>query len=99
MQAIVFDQAGEPGDVLRLADVVTPTAHDGEVLVKVSARPLHPADLAFIRGQYRIRPSFPQIAGLEGVGMVIAGPTGTAFSPGSRVAFRWPGAWAEIAAV
>jgi NADPH:quinone reductase len=99
MQALVFDQAGEPADVLRLADMAPPPLQDGHVLVQVAARPLHPADLAFIRGQYRIRPDFPQVAGLEGAGTVIAGPTGTAFDPGSRVAFRWPGSWAEMAAV
>jgi NADPH:quinone reductase-like Zn-dependent oxidoreductase len=98
MQALVFDQAGEPADVLRLADRARP-AQDGHVLVQVAARPIHPADLAFIRGQYRIRPAFPQVAGLEGAGTVIAGPAGTAFGAGSRVAFRWPGSWTEIAAV
>jgi NADPH:quinone reductase len=30
---------------------------------------------------------------------VIAGPAGTTFGPGTRVAFRWPGSWAEVAAV
>jgi NADPH:quinone reductase len=99
MQALAFDRAGEPTNVLRLVDRTPPSEQDGQVLVQVAARPIHPADLVFIRGQYRIRPDFPQIAGLEGVGTVIAGPTGDAFVPGSRVAFRWPGSWAEVAAV
>ena len=68
MQAIIFDHAGEPADVLRHADAAMPTPVDNQVLVKVVARPIHPADLAFIRGQYRVRPQFPQAAGLEGAG-------------------------------
>jgi NADPH:quinone reductase len=99
MQALVFDRAGDPADALRLVDRALPPEQDGHVLVRVAARPVHPADLAFIRGQYRVRPDFPQVAGLEGVGTVIAGPAGPTFGPGSRVAFRWPGSWAEVAAV
>jgi NADPH:quinone reductase-like Zn-dependent oxidoreductase len=99
MQAVVFDIAGEPRDALRLTEVPAPQPGEGEVLVKVTARPIQPADLAFIRGQYRLRPSFPQIAGLEGSGVVLARPGRVAIAPGTRVAFRWPGSWAEVAAV
>jgi NADPH:quinone reductase-like Zn-dependent oxidoreductase len=98
MQALVFDRTGEPADVLRVAEVPDPVAESEWALVKVSARPIHPADLAFIRGQYRLRPSFPQIAGLEGSGVVI-GSSSPAFRPGMRVAFRYPGAWADVVAV
>jgi NADPH:quinone reductase-like Zn-dependent oxidoreductase len=98
MQAIVFDKASEPSDVLRVADIPDPVAEGEMAVVQVAARPIHPADLAFIRGQYRLRPAFPQIAGLEGSGIVVASPS-PAFRPGMRVAFRYPGAWAEIAAV
>lgn len=96
MQAIAFTTTGEPKDVLRLVDLPRPQPRPGEVLVEVTARPIHPADLAFIRGQYRLRPSFPQVAGLEGVGRVVDGGS---LAPGTRVAFRWPGTWAEFAAV
>jgi NADPH:quinone reductase len=99
MQAIVFNQAGEPGDVLRVADVASPRIGGGDVLVRVTARPIHPADLAFIRGQYRIRPDFPQVAGLEGAGVVVEGNGRAGFTQGTRVAFRSPGSWAELAVV
>jgi NADPH2:quinone reductase len=98
MQALVFDRAGEPADVLRIADIPDPVAKGEMALVRVVTRPIHPADLAFIRGQYRLRPSFPQVAGLEGAGTVIASPS-LAYRPGMRVAFRHPGSWAEVAAV
>ena len=70
-----------------------------QVLVKVVARPIHPADLAFIRGQYRVRPQFPQAAGLEGAGVVVKSPANAPFPVGTRIAFRYPGSWAEYAAV
>ena len=99
MKSILFRQAGEPANVLQYADAAEPKISDGQVLVKVTHRPIHPADLAFIRGQYRVRPSFPQVAGLEGVGVVVGSPAGAPFETGSRVAFRYPGSWAELACV
>ena len=99
MKSILFRQAGEPANVLQYADAAEPQISDGHVLVKVTHRPIHPADLAFIRGQYRVRPSFPQVAGLEGVGVVVGSPAGAPFATGSRVAFRHPGSWAELACV
>jgi NADPH2:quinone reductase len=97
MEAIIFDRVGEPADVLRHTEVAVPA--DSQVLVKVVARPIHPADLAFIRGQYRARPQFPQAAGLEGAGVVVKSPANAPFPIGTRVAFRYPGSWAEYAAV
>jgi NADPH:quinone reductase-like Zn-dependent oxidoreductase len=97
MQAIVFDRAGEPADVLQHTDLAVPD--ENQALVKVVARPIHPADLAFIRGQYRVRPQFPQAAGLEGAGVVVKSPTNARLPVGTRVAFRYPGSWAEYAAV
>jgi NADPH:quinone reductase len=99
MKSILFRQAGEAADVLQYADAAEPQISDGHALVKVTSRPIHPADLAFIRGQYRVRPSFPQVAGLEGVGVVVGSPAGAPFATGSRVAFRYPGSWAELACV
>jgi NADPH:quinone reductase-like Zn-dependent oxidoreductase len=99
MQAIVFSKPGEPGDVLELRDVAEPTANAGEVVIEVSARPIHPSDLFFVRGHYRIRPALPQIAGLSGVGRVVAGDPACGVAPGTRVAFRSPGAWAERVSV
>jgi NADPH:quinone reductase-like Zn-dependent oxidoreductase len=98
MRAILFDQPGEPEQVLRMADVPAPVLHAQEQRVRVTARPIQPADRFFIRGQYRIRPILPQVAGLEGVGVVLDGPTGP-FAKGTRVAFRSPGSWAELVAV
>jgi NADPH:quinone reductase-like Zn-dependent oxidoreductase len=99
MKSILFGKAGEPVDVLRFEDVADPRISDGHVLVKVACRPIHPADLAFIRGQYRVRPNLPQVAGLEGAGVIVGSQAGSTFVTGSRVAFRHPGSWAELACV
>ena len=99
MKALVFRSAGEPRDVLEYADVPDPVATDGHAVVRVVMGPVHPADLAFIRGQYRVKPAFPQVAGLEATGTIVAAPANAPFGPGTRVAFRHPGAWAEQASV
>src|SRR5258708_13395120 len=99
MQAIIFDRAGEAADGRRHGDAAVRVPDGNQALVKVMARPIHPADLAFIRGQYRVRPQFPQAAGLEGAGVVVKSPANAPFPVGTRVAFRYPGSWAEYAAV
>ncbi len=99
MQAVAFDRMGEPEDVLAVVDVPAPEPRPGQVVVRVVVRPIHPADFMFIRGTYRVAPHLPQVAGLEGAGVVVA--TGDGVDRGwlgRRVAFRSPGAWAEFAA-
>lgn len=99
MRALVFEQTGDPVAVLKLTDVADPTPAHGQALIEVTARPIHPADSAFVRGQYRVAPRLPQVAGLEGAGVVLQPAEGSRLRAGMRVAFRWPGAWAERAAV
>ncbi|MHB1605858.1 MAG: alcohol dehydrogenase catalytic domain-containing protein [Leptospirales bacterium] len=98
MRAVIFEQSGNAETVLAVRDMPIPVPDRGQVLVRVAARPIQPADFLFIEGRYRINPAFPQLAGLEGVGTVIAcGSEVTGLEPGMRVAFRAPGAWAEFA--
>lgn len=97
MQALVFQQAGEALDVLALREVAAPRPGPGQALVKVEVSPVHPADFSFVRGTYRVRPVFPQVAGLSGAGRIVEVGVGVDLSPGTRVAFRAPGAWAERA--
>jgi NADPH:quinone reductase-like Zn-dependent oxidoreductase len=99
MRALVFDRIGDAREVLSLCEVTEPRPGAGEVLVRVEARPIHPADWSFIRNTYRIRPKLPQIAGLSGAGRIVAVGDGVELKPGTRVAFRWPGSWAELVAV
>lgn len=98
MQAIVFDQSGEPESVLALRDISSPSPNADQVLLRVSARPIQPADFLFIQGRYRIKPEFPQVAGLEGAGTIVSCGRGvSSHKVGDRVAFRSKGTWAEYA--
>jgi NADPH2:quinone reductase len=72
MNAVVFERPGAASERLELQEVDTAVPRGDEVLVRVEARPIHPADFMFIEGRYRIEPSFPQIAGLEGSCTVVA---------------------------
>jgi NADPH2:quinone reductase len=99
MQAIRFERTGDPSEVLTLGESPEPNPTAGQVLVEVEARNILPADASFVRGTYRVRPTLPQVAGLEGAGRVVAVGPGVSVAIGTRVAFRWPGAWAERIAV
>ena len=58
MKAVLFTRFGPP-DVLRIEDVPTPTPTDDEVLVRVRAASLNPADWHFMRGTPLVgRPAF-----------------------------------------
>lgn len=96
MQAILFERAGEPAEVLQLREVPQPEITDQQVLVAVKARPFNPSDEYFIKGVYRKKPAFPQIAGLEASGIISkTGAAVTRFKVGDHVAFRALNTWAE----
>src|ERR1700751_4545603 len=61
MKAIVQDRFGPP-EGLRLADTGVPEVEDGDVLIRVHAAALNPADWHILRGD-------PLIARLMGVGL------------------------------
>lgn len=103
MRSIIYHQYGEPAEVLRVTEVPElPAPAEGEVLIRVHSRPVHPGDLIGIRGRYRApgntAPVGPDGArpGFEGVGVIEAVGAGVDLSPGTRVAFfpvRW--AWSD----
>jgi NADPH:quinone reductase-like Zn-dependent oxidoreductase len=98
LQAVVFERAGQAEDVLQVRDVLPPAPAAGQVLIEVAARPIHPADFMFIAGRYRVAPVYPQTAGFDGVGRIVAcAPDVNHPLPGTRVAFRHPDAWAKLA--
>ena len=98
MQAVIFERAGRPEEVLAVREAPEPVPGREQVLIRVEARAIQPADFLFIEGRYRAKPAFPQVAGLEGSGRVVAcGEGAEGFPAGTRVAFRSTGAWAELA--
>jgi NADPH:quinone reductase-like Zn-dependent oxidoreductase len=100
MLAAVFDRAGPLGEVVRVREVPIPVPGPGEVLVRVHAASIHPADGMFAEGRYRVKPRFPQVAGLVGSGTIVDDDRAAqGLAAGTRVAFRRAGAWAEYCCV
>jgi len=100
VKAVVFSESGGP-EVLRLADVPTPTPGPREVLLDVRATALNRADLLQRRGLYPPPPGASEILGLECSGVVAAlGPGASRFAVGTRVmALLAGGGYAEQVAV
>lgn len=69
-QYIVFHEFGTPEDVLKVERKAVTAPGQGEILVRMIARPINPSDLIPIRGSYSHRISLPCIPGYEGIGIV-----------------------------
>ncbi len=105
MKAIVQDRFGGP-DVLRLSDIGRPEAGAGEVLVRVHAAALNPADWHILRGDPRVarlmgvgltRPK-ARVAGIDVAGVVeAAGANVRGLAIGDQVLGFGRGAFAEYA--
>ncbi len=65
MQAWQVHELGEPGEVMRLADVERPTPGEGQVLLRVRAADINFPDALMCRGQYQVRPPLPFTPGVE----------------------------------
>jgi NADPH:quinone reductase-like Zn-dependent oxidoreductase len=108
MKAFVRDRFGSP-DVLRLEEVDRPVPGSGEVLVRVRATSVQPADWHSLRGEPRVarlmgmglRVPKLRILGADVAGVVEAvGPGVTGFSPGDEVfAMVEGGGFAEYVSV
>jgi NADPH:quinone reductase len=96
MKAIQFDRLGG-AEVLELRDVPAPELRPGTVLVRNRAIALNYGDVFFIRGQYLVKPSFPDTPGMEAAGVIEAvAPDVRELAPGTRVAYIGMGAFAEL---
>ncbi|MFD9024269.1 alcohol dehydrogenase catalytic domain-containing protein [Streptomyces parvulus] len=102
MRTIAHDRYGEADQVLRLSELPRPPVPEaGEVRVRVLSRPIHPGDLAGVRGALgatQRRFARPRVPGLEGMGLVeTVGEDVRHLRPGQRVAFfPVPGTWSEL---
>ena len=99
MKALIFSRTGAPSNVLEYAEIEKPVPGPNDVLVKMLASPIHPADSMFIRGQYRLRPEFHQKAGLEGAGIIEEAGNNVNIRKGTLVAFLYRNAWAEYVVI
>jgi NADPH:quinone reductase-like Zn-dependent oxidoreductase len=103
MRAVLLKDFQSP--TLTVEEIPTPELMRGQVLVKMTAAPINPSDLVFLRNLYGVKKKLPVVPGFEGSGTVEAsnaGPCGR-WLIGKRVAARAPedgnGTWAEYMAV
>ncbi|GAB4356377.1 MAG: zinc-binding dehydrogenase [Gammaproteobacteria bacterium] len=101
MLSVRFEQFGEPADVLRVEEQPKPVPVNGEVLVRMRARPINPSDLLTVRGLYGSLPALPATPGMEGVGLIESlGPGVQNWQIGQRVIpLGTPGTWQEYLVV
>lgn len=101
MQAAVLHAYDGAPESLRIEKRPVPRPQRGQVLVKMSAAPINPSDLMFLKGLYGVLKPLPVVPGWEGAGRVVA--TGDDWLSrlllGKRVACGAPdqhdGTWAE----
>ncbi len=89
-----FQETGKPGEVLECVPFQPRQPGTGEVLVRLSAAPINPADLNTIEGTYGTKLELPAVPGIEGCGIVEESESGD-FAPGDAVMFlRRAATWA-----
>lgn len=105
MRAIVQETYGSP-DVLELKEIAKPALGDGDVLIRVHASSVNPADWHFMRGSpfvlrmagNGLRSPKNQVPGIDVAGVVDSvGKAVTRFRPGDEVLGWCRGAYAEYA--
>ena len=72
MQAAVLHAYDGAPDSLRIETRPVPRPQRGQVLVKMTAAPINPSDLMFLKGLYGVRKPLPVVPGWEGAGRVVA---------------------------
>lgn len=95
MKAAIFEQTGNPTEVVNYVDVPKSEPGAGEVRVKVKAANINPSDVMFIRGMYGITPQLPSSAGFEAAGIIDAVGEGVNLPVGVEVIFSHIGVWKE----
>jgi NADPH2:quinone reductase len=101
MKAILVRQFGGP-EVLKFEELPTPKPAAGQVLVKIHAAGVNPADTYARTGNYAVLPSLPYTPGTDGAGIVESvGDGGKKVKTGDRVyvAKSLSGTYAEYALV
>ncbi len=100
MSQLLITRTGPPAEVTELHPQTRPDPGPGEVLVRMQAAAVNPADLNFIEGTYGKKPDLPCVPGMEGTGVIEALGEGVAglfpaLIPGTPVISTIsPGHWA-----
>jgi len=83
---LVFHQTGKPAEVLEVSSFGLRPPGEGEVLVRILAAPINPADINTIEGTYGEKPALPAVPGIEGCG-VVEKSSAPGFRAGDKVMF------------
>lgn len=67
-----YSENGDPEKVVVMRETTLPAPTGNQVLMKMLAAPVNPADINTIQGVYAVQPTLPSIPGNEGVGEVLA---------------------------
>lgn len=96
-KCVTFYEFGNPQKVLKVENKFIQRPFEGEVLVRMTTRPINPSDLLPIRGAYSHRIPLPAIPGYEGIGIVEeVGPSVSKELIGKRVLpLRGEGTWQD----
>lgn len=95
-QILRYKEYGDPAKVVEIAEETLQDPKDNEVLVKILAAPVNPADINTIQGKYAIKPPLPAIPGNECIAEVIAvGPEVRKVKSGDKITpfARGSGTW------
>ena len=100
-KAAIYETHGNPAEVLRVVDCPWRDPAPNEVVVKMSAAPINPADLNSIEGKYPIKAELPATPGMEGAGVVIeVGSAVRDLAVGAQVILPHSfGTWREVAVI
>ncbi|HVN90361.1 MAG TPA: quinone oxidoreductase [Candidatus Binataceae bacterium] len=95
MKAIQFDHLGGP-EVMELREIPKPELKPGTVIVKNHVIAINFGDIFFTRGEYLVKPVFPDTPGMEAAGVIEeVAPDVKGLKPGTRVAYIGMGAYAD----
>jgi len=100
-KAAIYETHGNPVEVLRVVDCPWRDPAPNEVVVKMSAAPINPADLNSIEGKYPIKAELPATPGMEGAGIAIeVGSAVRDLAVGTQVILPHSfGTWREVAVI
>lgn len=74
MKKVIYEEFGNPVEVLKVVEETAATLAEGQVRVQVLRAPINPSDLIQVSGNYGVRPPLPAVAGNEGLGRIVEGP-------------------------
>ena len=73
MRKVVYEEFGNPAEVLKVVEVPSEPLAQGQVRVEVLRAPINPSDLIQVSGNYGVKPPLPAVAGNEGLGRIVEG--------------------------